>query len=262
MSVRRIVAILQEEWYITISSLEVILDIFYYSFMALILYGFTTLFIAGKTNAVFAYYLITGLILWEIVRVAQYTLSVGALWEVWARNLTNIFISPITVSEYLTAQMLSGAFKSLFVFFAVSLLAIPLFHFNIFTLGLLNLTLFFINLVIFSWFTGIAILGLIFRFGTRVQALAWGLIILFQPLSASFFPVSVLPGPLQKIAHSLPTTYVFEAARNALSNPAVDWKAHSIAFALNIVYFSLSVLFFNYMFAKSKETGQFVKNEG
>lgn len=253
---------LTEEFYITKSSLEVFLDIFYYSFAAVFAFGFATVYFAKETAGNGAYYLFLGLLLWEIIRVAQYTLSVGALWEVWSKNLTNIFISPISVTEYMAAQMFSGAIKAFLVFLMISLISIPLFSFNIFKIGLFNLALFYINLVMFAWFTGIVILGLIFRFGTKIQALAWGLIFLFQPLTAAFFPLSVLPSFMQHMAYAFPPTYVFEAARQSLSNPSINAEAFFKAFGLNIMYLIVGIMFFNYMFKKSKETGQFVKNEG
>ena len=112
--------------------------------------------------------------------------------------------------------------------------------------------LFFINLTLFAWSVGIFILAFIFRYGTRIQALAWGLVFLFQPLTAAFFPVSVLPPPLQTIAYFFPPTFVFEAARAGLTDPTINWHMTGIAFGENIVYFAFSLWFFNLMFTKAK----------
>jgi ABC-2 type transport system permease protein len=158
--------------------------------------------------------------------------------------------------------MVSGVAKTLLIFLLISLLALIFFDYNIFELGSVNLFFFFVNLIIFSWVIGIAVLGAIFRFGTRIQALAWGLIFLFQPLTASFFPAETLPSFLQKVAFALPATYIFEAARKSLVDPTTHWDLITIAFLLNVVYFAASLYFFNYMFRKSKESGQFARNEG
>ncbi|MBI2052026.1 ABC transporter permease [Candidatus Roizmanbacteria bacterium] len=263
MRLYRILAILTEEFYITKRSFEVMMDLFFFAFVTVITFGFTTLYFLRESNQAFAYHLFLGLLLWEIIRVAQYTLSVGVLWEVWSRNLTNIFISPMSAKEYIAAEMFSGALKSLVVFITISLIALMFFGFNVYQVGLINIVLFFINLILFSWFTGIIILGLIFRYGTRIQALAWGFVFLFQPLTAAFFPVKILPKVLQNIAYFFPPTYVFEAARASFSNPGIiEWNLIGSAFLENIAYLVFSLLFFNVMFKKSKETGQFVKNEG
>ncbi len=262
MRLHRIKAILLQEYFITRRSLEVIMDLFFFSIISVIVFGFISAFLAGSASAATAQSLLLGMILWEIIRITQYSMSVGALWNIWSRNLSNMFIAPLSLAEYMLAHMLSGTAKALLAFAGMWLIASYIFGFNILSLGPVNLTLFFANLTLFSWSTGIIILGVIFRYGTRIQALAWGLIFLFQPLTAAFFPVSVLPPALQTIAYLFPPTYVFEAARAALINPSVDWGMAGLALAENIVYFALSLQLFSFMFRKSKQTGQFARNEG
>ncbi len=262
MKIHRIKGILLQEYFITVRSLEVIMDLLFFSVMTVIVFGFMTIFLSGAVNSNVALYLLTGMLLWEIVRITQYSSSVSILWNVWSKNLSNMFISPLSVKEYMTAQVIGGIVKSLLVFTIISLIAKFVFGFDITRLGIVNLFLFFINLSIFAWSIGIVVLAFIFRFGTRIQALAWGLVFLFQPLTAAFFPVKILPGFLQTIAYLLPPTYVFEAARNSLINPSTNWNMFFISFLLNIVYLIPSIYFFSAMFKKSKDTGQFARNEG
>jgi ABC-type multidrug transport system permease subunit len=127
--------------------------------------------------------------------------------------------------------------------------------------GFLNLLIFFVSLSIFAFVTGIIILGLIFRYGMRIQAFAWGLIPILQPLTAALFPVKVLPPPLQVFAYLFPCTYVFEAARYSLSSGNRDWYAIGVAFFLNLFYVVLSILFFMLMFRSARNSGQFARNE-
>jgi ABC-2 type transport system permease protein len=42
-------------------------------------------------------------------------------------------------------------------------------------------------------------------------------------LSGTFFPVAALPGPLQPVAHALPTTHAFTAARQLVDGGAFPW---------------------------------------
>ena len=262
MSSERIRAILLQELYITKRSLEVIMDLFFMSLMTVIVFGFVSRFLVAALSATTGSYLILGMLLWEIIRVNQYSLSVGSLWNIWARNLSNMFIAPLSLREYLVAHILSGLIKTLLIFAMISAIAAHGFHFNIFSLGLLNLVLFFANLTLFAWSVGLVLLGVIFLFGTRIQALAWGLIFLFQPLTAAFFPVGVLPPLLRQVAYALPPTFVFEAARRALSNPDVNWPYAALAGAENLVYLGLAVQVFTLMFARSRKIGQFARNEG
>jgi ABC-2 type transport system permease protein len=262
MSFKRISGILLQEYYITKRSLEVIVDVVFFPLINIMVFGFLSLYLSGKGNPDNAYPLLLGMILWQLLYITQYSISVGSLWSIWARNLSNLFISPISIIEYNVAFVISGSLKALVVFLTSALLSLYLFHFNVFQLGITNLLLFFINMVLFGISTGLVIIGLIFRYGTRIQALAWGVTFLFQPLTAAFFPVSVLPVPFREIAYLFPATFVFEAARAAIHNPAINWQLMGIALIENIIYMVICTWVFKKLFAKSKETGQFARNEG
>ncbi len=262
MSVKRVRAILLQEVYITKHSLEVTMDLFFTSLMTVIVFGFVFRFLSGVLNARTGSYLILGMLLWEIVRVNQYSLSVGSLWNIWARNLSNLFIAPLSMQEYVAAHMLSGLLKTAIIFATISAIAAQWFRFNILQLGLLNLVLFFANLTLFSWSLGLVLLGVIFLVGTRIQALAWGLVFLFQPLTAAFYPLGVLPRAIREIAYALPPTFVFEAAREALARGSVNWTYAGVAAGENVVYLALAVQAFRLMCARARNTGQFARNEG
>ncbi len=260
-SLKRIYSLLVQEAFITRHSLETFFDIFFFPLMNVILFGLITHFVAGVRESTNAQYLILGILLWEVVGINQYNVTVSTLWSVWSHNLTNIFISPVSIFEYMLAHITAALLKTLIVFVILSLATMAFFHFNVFHLGSLNLALYFINLSLFAWALGMMLLGLIFRYGTRIQAIAWGLIFLFQPLTASFFPVSVLAPALRAIAFALPPTYVFEAARHSLTTPGTPWLHMCIAFLLNIVYVLAAIAIFRFLFLRSRVTGQFARND-
>ncbi|HUS26733.1 MAG TPA: ABC transporter permease [Nevskiaceae bacterium] len=260
-SLGRMYGLILQELCITMRSLEIFMDILFFPMMNVILFGLITQFVGNVHAATNGQYLILGILLWEIVAINQYNVTVSSLWSVWSHNLTNIFMAPISIIEYLGAHVIAAFLRTVFV---VTLLAIGtyfFFGFNLLSVGLVNALLFFINLSIFAWWIGIMLLGLIFRYGTRIQAIAWGTIFFFQPLTASFFPVTVLPGFLQAVAYALPGTYVFEAGRQALTHGGINWRYHGIAFALNVGYMALAALVFYGLFQRSKQTGQFARND-
>jgi len=238
------------------------MDNFFFSFMNVVIFGFVSVYLVGEENFLAAYFLLMGMIMWQVVQVSQYSISVGVLWNIWSRNLSNMFITPLSVLEYITSLIISGVIKSIIVFFGLSFLSIYFFKFNIFQIEWTVLFMSIVNVFIFSWWVGIFIVALVFRYGTRIQAFSWSIIFVFQPLSANLFPVSVLPEPLQKIAYSIPVTYVFEGMRASLQGNPANYSYQAIALFLNLVYFGLVILFFRFMFKKSLDTGQFARNEG
>lgn len=261
MSAERIRAVLLQEVYISVRSVEVMFDLPFWSLMTVVVFGFVTRFLSTVMNPTVAQYLYMGTLLWEIIRIAQYSMSLGALWNVWSRNLTNMFITPLTMREYVVAQIISGAVKAIVLFGLISVIATYVFGFNLFAMGFDNLVLLFLNLLAFAYSIGLIILGIILRMGTRIQALAWGLVLIFQPLTAAYYPLEIMPPALQSVARLFPPTYVFEAARSSLVAPGVRWDYVGIAAAENVVYFGLAVWFFAFMYRRSRETGQFARNE-
>lgn len=263
MNLNRIKGLLLQELFITMRSYELILDVMVFPIMSVILFGFLANYLVGKAQPGIANALLMGMLLWQVVFIVQYSVSVGSLWNIWARNLSNIFLSPVTLTEYLFVQCLSGIIKAFFVFIPTSVLSYFIYHLNVLDIGAGNLLLSLINLIVFSISLGIIILGLIFRFGTLFQAFAWGLLPIFQPVVAVFYPVSILPVPIQVFSYLLPPTFVFEAIRaGSVSQQAIDGRLFLIGSFLNIVYFVFALLFFRMMLEASKKIGQFARLEG
>ena len=261
VQLKRITAILQQEFFITIHSVEVVMDIFFFPLVNIVVFGFLSLYLGGNNHSIIGQYVLLGMLLWQIIWIIEYSVAVGSLWNIWARNLSNMFIAPLMVKEYVLAHVLSGIVKACFMLFISALLSFFVFKFNILTIGIISLILAFINFAFFAFSMGIAMLGLIFRYGTRIQAFAWGVVPIFQPLAAAFYPVSVMPLPLQFVAYLFPPTYTFEAARYSLVYHTVNWQLFGISFAENIFYSVVCMLFFSRMFRKSRDTGQFARNE-
>ena len=257
---QRLSGLILQELYVTRHRLEMIVDTLFYPLINVVLFGYITHFI-GTGGQLNGQIFIVGVLWWQLLTVMQYNITVSSMWSIWSHNLTNIFIAPISVKEYLVAGAVSAAFRSLVVASLLFLGAWLVFGFNVFDLGMANMGLFTLNLLLFGCALGIAFLGVIFRFGVRIQAISWGAIYVIQPITAAFFPVGVLPGFLQAIAYALPPTYVFEAARQALTNPGVNWRYSLVSLGLNLLYLVGSILLFLYFFKKSRQSGQFARND-
>lgn len=255
----RVGGLIVHEILLTRRSLEMFFDILFFPMMNVILFGLIMHFV--RTSSQGSTYLIMGILLWEVVVINQYNLTVSSLWSVWSHNLTNIFIAPISIGEYVAAHILAAALRTAVVFVLLSVGTYMAFGFNIAHFGIANLLLFYVNLSLFAYWLGIVLLGLIFRFGTRVQSIAWGTIYLFQPITASLFPLNVLPHAIQLIARALPASYIFEAARHSLTHSGVAVHANLVALAMNLGYGVVAALIFGRLFRRSKESGQFARND-
>lgn len=261
ISVRRMAALIQQEWFISKRSLEVIMDVPFFSAIDVVLFGFVSIYLLGSSNALYGQYLLLGAMLWEVIRVTQYSMSVSSMWNVWSRNLSNMFIAPISLTEFVLSSVLSAISKSLLIIFGLAGLAYLLFEFNIFVMGFWPFLWYSFNLAVFGCTVGLALLGLIFRYGTRIQALAWALIFLFQPLCATYFPVDVLPPALRLVAYALPPSYFFEGARASLTTGSIDWSTQWWGVILNLVYCFIGFGLFRFFYNRARVTGQMARLE-
>jgi ABC-2 type transport system permease protein len=257
---RRIRGLLMQEYFLSIHSLEIVIDTLIFPIMNLVLFGLISQYIGGGDASKMPF-LILCVLLWEIIVVNQYNVTVSSLWSIWSHNLTNVFIAPISTFEYMTAQIIAAVTRAIGVVFVLAVGSYFVFDFNLLQVGVVNLILFTINLSVFAWWVGIVLLGFIFRYGVRLQAIAWGTVFVIQPFMAAFYPVSVLPGWMQVVSHAMPATYVFEAARGTLTHSGIDWRYTGIAFALNVVFFIIACFVFGHLFRRSKESGQFARND-
>lgn len=104
--------------------------------------------------------------------------------------MVNIFVSPLKFSEWISSFLLLGFIKAVVSLSFASLLAFFLYKFKIFLFGFYLLP-FFIILIMVGWWVGFIVAGIILRYGTRLQTLAWGAIAVVSPFSAVYYPVAI-----------------------------------------------------------------------
>ncbi len=85
-----------------------------------------------------------------------------------------LFASPLRPYEWACSLLVIGAIRTMIGVVPAALLAIPLYHYSIFEMGL-PLIAFFLNLLIFGAAVGLAVSGLVLRCGLGAERLAWPL---------------------------------------------------------------------------------------
>ena len=118
--------------------------------------------------------LLGGVLLWDVVLRSQLGVSVSFLEEMWSRNLGHLFVSPLRPVGMGDRRSSSMSLVRIAIgVLPAALLAIPLYHYSIFTLGL-PLVAFFVALMIMGWAHGARrSAALILRHGLGAESLAW-----------------------------------------------------------------------------------------
>ncbi len=255
MNLKRAVGVFFRYFYVLIKGPQQLSDLFYWPLIDILLWGLTSIWIQTQdigTNLPLI--LMTGLIFWQITWRGSVDIGVSLLQEFWHRNLINLFSTPLKISEWIGGVIMLCLCKLLMTILFGAFAVYILYSLNVFTIGWAFLP-FAIPLLIFGWVLGFLGASFIIYWGMQLEALAWMIGFLFAPFSAVFYPVHVLPGWAQNISWCLPTTYIFEGMRSILATGEFPLKNFTLSFGLSILYLTLSICLFKFMFKKSLAKG-------
>jgi ABC-2 type transport system permease protein len=232
-----------------------VFEVFFWPVVEILVWGLVTLYLLQQLGAQFAPgVFIGGMILWVVLYRAQEDLSVSMLEESWSDNLLNLSGSPLRPIEYLGAAMLVGLAKTFVAAGTMAALAWALYNYSLWELGP-TLLLASTALVISGWCLGLVTIGLILRYGRRVDVLAWSFSHLVQPLACAVYPVKVLPPALQVVAGLLPASHAFEASRAATTG---EFEAGELAIALlgSLLALGLSAVYCQAGLVRARQIGR------
>ncbi|MBM3449607.1 MAG: ABC transporter permease [Armatimonadetes bacterium] len=259
MSARRIGALLLRHLYVWRRHWPAWTDLFYWPLLDLMVFGFLATYLARSQNTpMFLGLLLGALILWDLFFRIQQGISVSFLQEMWTRNLLNLFVSPLAMTEFLAAMMLFGLIKIAITATMMAAVAWGLYEFDFFTLGPALWPL-AVGVIVFGWAVGTVVTAILLRFGPSAETLAWSLAFLFQPFGAVFYPLSVFPEWLRPALGLLPLTHVFEAMRAVLGGGGLDAGRIAWIFVLDAVYLVGAFAVFAVMFRGSMARGALLK---
>ncbi|MBX7149642.1 ABC transporter permease [bacterium] len=235
------------------------LELVFWPVMELLVWGYLVLYIQRVGTGDLPKIIVSvfaAVIFWDLLYRSQQGVSLSFVEDIWTHNIFNLLISPLRLWEWITSTFIYGMMKTLIIVCILSVLALFLYHFHfIDTLGFYIIP-FLANLLLFGWALGLFTSGLLLRWGHAVEALIWGIPFLVQPLSAIYYPVSVLPAWLQHVSWLLPSTYVFEGMRSVVATGQMDAVMLAKAFLCNVVYFVLGSFFFTFMYRLSQKSGR------
>lgn len=255
----RIEAYLLRHLYEIKASIDRKADVFLFPTIDLLVFGLLTTYIQKfQVGSGVAGAIIGGIILWTLVYNIQRDISFSVLEDAWNRNLYNLFSTPLRLSEIVIGILILSILKALLTIVLMLLLSYGLFGFNLLGHGAV-MAFYIFNMFLFGWAFGFFTASLIFRFGTKVQAVAWSLVLLLYPVSGVFYPLETLPEWLASLARLLPISYVFEGLRNLLvSGRAEAPGTLLLILALNGFYLSAGVWLFTTGFKSAKNRGWFI----
>ena len=244
-SARRVRALIRRHAYLLLKSWPRLVSMAYYPTVTMVLWAFLTIYLK-PTNSFLKDapgFFIGAVLLWDVLFRGQLGVSLTFVEEMYSRNLGNLFVSPLRLSEFIAGQLTMSVLRTLIGVGGACFFAWLLFRYSIFSLGV-PLTAFFWLLLAFGWSIGLAVSAMILRFGLGAEELAWAAIFILAPVSGVYYPIAVLPGWLQPVASALPSAHVFEGMRGVLLEGTFAWGHFWSALMLDGFYLCLGAFVF------------------
>ena len=259
MKFYRVYALFLRHFYLIKSSFPRILDLIYWPTIQIILWGFISKFFTMHSDFYnhTAGIILSAAILYDFLFRSSISFNMLFLEEIWSRNFTNLFISPLKVSEIIAALTVTALIRTLIGIVPAILLASPLFGVSLFDLGP-SLIVLLLSLYLFGMTLGLFVVSGLLRFGPSFENVAWSSLFLLAPLGCIYYPLSILPEALQIVAKALPLVYIFEEVRSILINNTINYSNIMSALLLNLIYFLLSIYVFYSAFHEARKKGTLI----
>ena len=134
----RVWAMVLRYTYLLRTSLPRTLELIYWPTIQMILWGFTSQFLMTNSSYVAraAGVLLGAVLLWDVLFRGQLGVSISFMEELWSRNLGQLFISPLRPYEWALSLLAMSVVRVAIGMVPAALLAIPMYHYSIFSLGL------------------------------------------------------------------------------------------------------------------------------
>ncbi len=236
-------------------------ELVFWPIIHMLIWGYLTSYlteVGAGSSAVPISFLLGGVLLWDVQFRATQGVSMSFLEDVWTRNLLNIFVAPLRTYEMVVGLCVVGLLRVVVTMPILIALAFFAFQFNLFQIDFYLLP-FYGSLLLFGWALGILGNALILRWGQAAEGLVWALPFFVQPISAIFYPVSILPPSLQVVSQAIPVSHIFEGMRDVLAGNGGIGTRLIWAYSLNVLWLVIAGLTMMRVLKVAREKGLLVK---
>ena len=236
LSARRIYALIYRYGTLLLHSIPRLIETLYWPIINAMLLGFMNYYLLkqrGMSEMSFHTILGATLLLEFFIR-SQFSFMLVFMEELYSRNLGQLYTSPLRGWEQLVAYVITALLRTSAVIPAI-ILCNYLFGYNILSLNEWLLPFVF-NMLLAGMTCGILIVCLLIRFGQSAEWFGWMFSWAFIPFMGVYYPISILPKPLQLIGEALPISRIFEAMRSIASGTTIDSATIWQASAMNLLY--------------------------
>jgi len=243
-----------KNWITSKRNVFTVFELIFWPVISLLSIGLLTRFLDVGSNAVS--FLLVGAIGLTILQVCQIDVAYVLLFDMWSKSIKNTLVSPVRGYHLVLGALLFGMIRGTAVYAILAGMGGMLFGFDFLAGGWTTIAVFLAGVFAVSAVIGMTVCISILTFGQKADVAAWSLSGLIMLVSGIYYPVEVLPGPLQLVARAVPLTYFLEYYRTAYG-----YGDHQVltGAALAALYFVAGLLIMEWSIERARRTGMLLK---
>lgn len=256
MKLHRLLAFVYRDFKIFARTQWKLVDFLYFPLTTVLIWGLFSVYVKDFSGEIGMMVMMVN-VFWSFAYISQANVNLFLSEDSWSGSLKQLLATGVSDFEYMLARIISSSIISIPIM-SVLLLTVwgfgfPLVRYLWDILILTGITLFI------SMSLAVLIAGLIIFLGRSYEFLSWSALQAFILFSAPFFPIEILPFPLDSIALVMPYTWIFRAVRLLVFSGWIPREVFFKSIVIGILYLGISIPFYKFAFHRARKTGELAR---
>jgi ABC-2 type transport system permease protein len=253
----KVSAFFLRNWRMTRRNVFTVFEIVFWPIVNLLSVGLLTTFLEATPETVV--FVLVGTFALSTVQVCQLDVAYAVLFDMWSKSVKHQLVAPIRPWHLLVGSWLMGLVRGTAVFALQAAVSHWAFGVNVLAHGPGPAAALLAGLLVSAAAVGLLVSTLLMLFGLRAEVSAWSGVSLVLLLCGVYYPVTLLPAPLQAVAAGVPLTHFLEAFRAHLGYAPVFATPLVRGYGLAAVYLGVGYALFTWAIQRARTTGMLLR---
>jgi len=253
----KVSAFFLRNWRMTRRNVFTVFEIVFWPVVNLLSVGLLTTFLGAAPETVI--FVLVGTFALSTVQVCQLDVAYAVLFDMWAKSVKHQLVAPIRPWHLVLGSWLVGLVRGTAVFALQAAVSHWAFGVNVLAHGPGPAVALLAGLLLSAAGVGLLVSTLLMLFGLRAEVSAWSGVSLVLLVCGVYYPVSLLPAPLQAVAAGVPLTHFLEAFRAHLGYAPLFTAPLLRGYGLTAVYLVGGYALFAWSIQRARRTGMLLK---
>ena len=253
----KVSAFFLRNWRMTRRNVFTVFEIVFWPIVNLLSVGLLTTFLGVAPETVV--FVLVGTFALSTVQVCQLDVAYAVLFDMWAKSVKHQLVAPIRPWHLVLGSWLMGLVRGTAVFALQAVVSHWAFGVNVLAHGPGPAAALLAGLLLSAAGVGLLVSTLLMLFGLRAEVSAWSGVSLVLLVCGVYYPVSLLPGPLQTVAAGVPFTHFLEAFRATLGYAPLFTAPLLRGYGLAVVYLAGGYALLTWAIQRARRTGMLLK---